>query len=222
MTSKLNNELPSSRTTPVRVRRTLAALEMDYATCSSSIGPCPRSTTATSCRPGGLWRSSSARVRRAPSACPTSRSRTSSDWQPRPTPSLRSTRSRHTPTSPMTTYAPTTGPMASRQRPGRPSLKAPCSTTRSRTGGQRRRPDACPGCVALAHPARRHRVPEVHDAQRIKENFELFDFELDDADVEAITALNKGEAGRTGPNPDVFAYVPTRPGARRAAGTPCG
>jgi 2,5-diketo-D-gluconate reductase A len=50
--------------------------------------------------------------------------------------------------------------------------------------------------------------PKSTTPERIKENFELFDFELDDADVEAITGLDKGESGRTGPNPDVFAYVP--------------
>jgi 2,5-diketo-D-gluconate reductase A len=50
--------------------------------------------------------------------------------------------------------------------------------------------------------------PKSTTPERIKENFELFDFELDVADVEAITALNKREPGRTGPNPDVFAYVP--------------
>jgi 2,5-diketo-D-gluconate reductase A len=38
-------------------------------------------------------------------------------------------------------------------------------------------------------------------------NFQLFDFELELGDAE-IDALNKGEAGRDGPNPDVFDYVP--------------
>ena len=37
---------------------------------------------------------------------------------------------------------------------------------------------------------------------RMKENFELFDFELEPADMHAITALDRGENGRTGPNPD--------------------
>jgi 2,5-diketo-D-gluconate reductase A len=50
--------------------------------------------------------------------------------------------------------------------------------------------------------------PKSTTPARIKENFELFDFALDGADVEAITALNQGEPGRTGPNPDVFDYVP--------------
>lgn len=50
--------------------------------------------------------------------------------------------------------------------------------------------------------------PKSTTPSRIKENFELFDFELGDADIEAITALDKGEEGRTGPNPDVFDYIP--------------
>jgi 2,5-diketo-D-gluconate reductase A len=36
----------------------------------------------------------------------------------------------------------------------------------------------------------------------------LFDFELDGSDMDAISALDKGESGRTGPNPDVFDYIP--------------
>lgn len=50
--------------------------------------------------------------------------------------------------------------------------------------------------------------PKSVTPQRVKENFELFDFELDDSDMDAISALDKGEAGRNGPNPDTFDYVP--------------
>ncbi|MGZ4609839.1 MAG: aldo/keto reductase [Actinomycetes bacterium] len=50
--------------------------------------------------------------------------------------------------------------------------------------------------------------PKSTTPSRIKENFELFDFELDAADMEAITALHRGEDGRTGPNPDTFDYIP--------------
>jgi 2,5-diketo-D-gluconate reductase A len=50
--------------------------------------------------------------------------------------------------------------------------------------------------------------PKSTTPSRIEENFELFDFELGDGDMQAITALDKGEDGRTGPNPDVFAYIP--------------
>jgi diketogulonate reductase-like aldo/keto reductase len=41
----------------------------------------------------------------------------------------------------------------------------------------------------------------------IKENIDIFDFELSGEDVEAITALNRDE--RTGPDPDKFAYLPS-------------
>jgi 2,5-diketo-D-gluconate reductase A len=50
--------------------------------------------------------------------------------------------------------------------------------------------------------------PKSTTPERIKENFGLFDFELDGADVEAITALDRGEPGRTGPNPDEFDFIP--------------
>jgi 2,5-diketo-D-gluconate reductase A len=50
--------------------------------------------------------------------------------------------------------------------------------------------------------------PKSVTPARIKENFELFDFELEPEDVARITALDRGEAGRTGPHPDTFAYIP--------------
>ena len=50
--------------------------------------------------------------------------------------------------------------------------------------------------------------PKSVTPSRIEENFQIFDFELDAADVDKITALGKGEEGRTGPNPDVFDYIP--------------
>ncbi|MGQ1838676.1 aldo/keto reductase [Kocuria turfanensis] len=48
--------------------------------------------------------------------------------------------------------------------------------------------------------------PKSVTRSRVEENFQLFDFELTDADVQAITALNKDH--RTGPDPDTFDYVP--------------
>jgi 2,5-diketo-D-gluconate reductase A len=51
--------------------------------------------------------------------------------------------------------------------------------------------------------------PKSTTPTRIRENFQLFDFELEPADVQAIDALDRGEAGRDGPNPDVFAYIPS-------------
>ncbi|MET0450957.1 MAG: aldo/keto reductase [Mycobacterium sp.] len=50
--------------------------------------------------------------------------------------------------------------------------------------------------------------PKSVTPKRIEENFALFDFELSQHDVDALSALDKGEEGRTGPNPDVFDYIP--------------
>ncbi|MEU0550594.1 aldo/keto reductase [Micromonospora sp. NPDC005979] len=50
--------------------------------------------------------------------------------------------------------------------------------------------------------------PKSTTPKRIEENTGIFDFELDDTAMERITGLDKGEAGRQGPNPDTFAYVP--------------
>jgi 2,5-diketo-D-gluconate reductase A len=47
--------------------------------------------------------------------------------------------------------------------------------------------------------------PKSTTPSRIKENFQIFDFELTDDDMAAISALDKGEAGRTGAHPDTFA-----------------
>lgn len=44
--------------------------------------------------------------------------------------------------------------------------------------------------------------------ERLAENFAIFDFVLSDAEVADLAALDKGEAGRTGPNPDVFDWIP--------------
>jgi 2,5-diketo-D-gluconate reductase A len=50
--------------------------------------------------------------------------------------------------------------------------------------------------------------PKSTTPSRIKENFELFDFELTEDDMAAISALDKGEDGRTGAHPDRFAHIP--------------
>jgi 2,5-diketo-D-gluconate reductase A len=42
--------------------------------------------------------------------------------------------------------------------------------------------------------------PKSATPSRIEENARVFDFELDDADVAAVTALDRGE--RTGSHPD--------------------
>lgn len=47
----------------------------------------------------------------------------------------------------------------------------------------------------------------VHRA-RMEENLGVFDFELSPAQMTAIDALDEGEPGRVGPNPDVFDVIP--------------
>ncbi len=50
--------------------------------------------------------------------------------------------------------------------------------------------------------------PKSMQRQRMQENFEIFDFEINDEEIEALTALDKGKAGRMGPDPDTFNYIP--------------
>jgi 2,5-diketo-D-gluconate reductase A len=50
--------------------------------------------------------------------------------------------------------------------------------------------------------------PKTTRRERMEENFAIFDFELAPDEVAAISALDRGEDGRRGPNPDRFAYVP--------------
>jgi 2,5-diketo-D-gluconate reductase A len=44
--------------------------------------------------------------------------------------------------------------------------------------------------------------PKSNSRSRIEENFALFDFELSDEQIAAVTALNRDE--RIGPDPDSF------------------
>ena len=48
--------------------------------------------------------------------------------------------------------------------------------------------------------------PKSVTRSRVEENFAIFDFELSDDDMQSITELDRNE--RTGPDPDVFDYVP--------------
>jgi 2,5-diketo-D-gluconate reductase A len=50
--------------------------------------------------------------------------------------------------------------------------------------------------------------PKSMHRERMEENFDIFDFELSADEVAAISGLDKGEDGRTGPNPDTFDYIP--------------
>jgi 2,5-diketo-D-gluconate reductase A len=70
--------------------------------------------------------------------------------------------------------------------------------------------DRTPAQVVLRWHIQRDSIvfPKSTTPSRIRENFELFDFELEPAEMDAVSALDRGEAGRTGPNPDEFAYIP--------------
>jgi 2,5-diketo-D-gluconate reductase A len=70
--------------------------------------------------------------------------------------------------------------------------------------------DRTPAQVVLRWHLQRGDVvfPKSVTRSRIEENFDVFDFELDGTDMGDITGLDRGEKGRTGPNPDEFDYVP--------------
>jgi 2,5-diketo-D-gluconate reductase A len=72
------------------------------------------------------------------------------------------------------------------------------------------RVDRTPAQVVLRWHIQRGTIvfPKSTTPSRIRENFDLFDFELAPQDVEKIDNLDRGETGRQGPNPDSFAPVP--------------
>jgi 2,5-diketo-D-gluconate reductase A len=50
--------------------------------------------------------------------------------------------------------------------------------------------------------------PKSMRRERMEENFAIFDFALTEDEVARISGLDKGEDGRTGPNPNTFDFVP--------------
>ncbi|MBM7824476.1 2,5-diketo-D-gluconate reductase A [Arcanobacterium pluranimalium] len=51
-------------------------------------------------------------------------------------------------------------------------------------------------------------IPKASSVERQRENFESANISLSEADMEAIDALDKGEAGRTGKHPDEMNLIP--------------
>ena len=68
--------------------------------------------------------------------------------------------------------------------------------------------DRSPAQVTLRWHIQRGDIvfPKSVTRSRIEENLALFDFELAEADIESITALNRD--ARRGPNPDEFNWIP--------------
>jgi 2,5-diketo-D-gluconate reductase A len=66
-----------------------------------------------------------------------------------------------------------------------------------------------PAQVALRWHLQRGDIvfPKSMHQERMAENFALFDFELGDDDLATITGLDRGEAGRTGPNPNTMEWL---------------
>jgi 2,5-diketo-D-gluconate reductase A len=51
--------------------------------------------------------------------------------------------------------------------------------------------------------------PKSMREERMRENFEIFDFQLSPDEVEAIRRLDQGEEGRIGPNPETMDWIPS-------------
>lgn len=72
------------------------------------------------------------------------------------------------------------------------------------------RADATPSQVVLAWHLQRGDIvfPKTTHPERMRENLGAVDVHLSDADMAAISGLDRGEDGRTGPDPDVFDWIP--------------
>ena len=71
--------------------------------------------------------------------------------------------------------------------------------------------DKTPSQVTLRWHVERGDIvfPKSMREERMRENFELFDFSLSEEEVERISALDKGEDGRTGDHPNVHEWMPS-------------
>ena len=70
--------------------------------------------------------------------------------------------------------------------------------------------DRSPAQVALRWHIQRGDIvfPKSMHRERMQQNFDLFDWSLSDVNMKAVDALDRGEQGRLGPNPDTFDYIP--------------
>jgi 2,5-diketo-D-gluconate reductase A len=70
--------------------------------------------------------------------------------------------------------------------------------------------DHSPSQVLLRWHVQRGDVvfPKTTSPDRMRENLDIFDFELSPDDTVALSGLSRGDAGRTGPHPDTFDWVP--------------
>ena len=50
--------------------------------------------------------------------------------------------------------------------------------------------------------------PKSTHRERMKSNFDIFGFSLNSDEMDGIAGLDRGESGRTGPNPDTFDFIP--------------
>ena len=68
-----------------------------------------------------------------------------------------------------------------------------------------------PAQVALRWHVQRGDIvfPKSMRRERMEQNFDLFDWSLTDDQMASVSALDLGEAGRLGPNPDEFDWIPS-------------
>ena len=70
--------------------------------------------------------------------------------------------------------------------------------------------DKTPAQVVLRWHVQRGDIvfPKSVNAERMKSNYQIFDFDLTAMTMAAISGLDRGEQGRSGAHPDEFDYIP--------------